>query len=179
MAHNVHHNLHHSPHAHTHSVTGKPTRRDFISSLVSAAVLAPWALGQTQTQSASDTAERFRQMSEEYESKGLATPFKGITTNGEVVPGLFAIRPSGVSTEPVRNAAEAFIATLTPLQLARTMYPVDALPIGNRILYVHSGAMQRTFNMDVPFVLVQPISISAYVLTYSIKPRRAAWMKSV
>jgi hypothetical protein len=25
-------------------------------------------------------------MSEEYESKGLAMPFKGITTNGEVVP---------------------------------------------------------------------------------------------
>ena len=70
-------------------------------------------------------AERFRQMSEDYESKGLATPFKGITTNGEVVPGLFEIKPSGVSTEPVRNAAEAFIATLTPLQLARTMYPVD------------------------------------------------------
>jgi hypothetical protein len=90
MAHNVHHNHHHSPHTHTHSVTGKPTCRDFISSLVSAAVLAPWALGQTQTQSASDMAERFRQMSEEYESKGLATPLKGITTNGEVAPGLFA-----------------------------------------------------------------------------------------
>jgi len=125
MAHNLHHNHHHSHHPHTHPVTGKPTRRDFISSLVSAAILAPWALGQTQTQSASDMAERFRQMSEEYESKGLATPFKGITTNGEVVPGLFEIKPSGVSTETVRNAAEAFIATLTPLQLARTMYPVD------------------------------------------------------
>ncbi len=126
MAHNLHHhNYHHSHDTHTHPVTGKPTRRDFISSLVSAAVLAPWALGQTQTQSASDMAERFRQMSEEYESKGLATPFKGITTNGEVVPSLFEIKPSGVSTEPVRNAAEAFIATLTPLQLARTMYPVD------------------------------------------------------
>ena len=119
MAHN-HHHSHHTP-----PLTGKPTRRDFISSLLSAAVLAPWVLGQTQTQSASDMAERFRQMSEDYESKGLATPFKGITTNGEVVPGLFAIKPSGVSTESVRNAAGAFIATLTPFQLARTMYPVD------------------------------------------------------
>ena len=125
MAHNLYHNHHHSHHTQTHPVTGKPTRRDFISSLVSAAVLAPWALGQTQTQSASTMAERFRQMSEEYESKGLATPFKGITTNGEVAPGLFEIKPSGVSTEPVRNAAETFIATLTPLQLARSMYPVD------------------------------------------------------
>ena len=125
MAHNRHHNQQQSHHSHTHPMTGNPTRRDFISSLVSAAVLAPWALGQTQTQSASATAERFRQMSEEYESKGLATPFKGITTNGEVVLGMFEIKPTGVSTEPVRNAAETFIATLTPFQLARTMYPVD------------------------------------------------------
>ena len=64
-------------------------------------------------------------MSEDYEKEGLAAPFKGITTNGEVEPGLFEIRPSGVSTEPVRIAAEAFIATLTPVQLARTMYPLD------------------------------------------------------
>ena len=90
-------NHHHSHHTHPLPVTGKPTRREFISSLVAAAVLAPWALGQTQTQSSSDTAERFRQMSEDYESKGLATPFKGITTNGEVVPGLFETKPSGVS----------------------------------------------------------------------------------
>ena len=51
-------------------------------------------------------AERFRRMSEEAEQKGLAEPFRGITTNGDVMPGLFQISPSGVSTEPVRNAAE-------------------------------------------------------------------------
>jgi hypothetical protein len=79
MAHNLHHHHHHPDHTHAHPVGGRPTRRDFISSLVSAAVLAPWVLGQTQTQSPSDVAERFRQMSEEYENKGLAAPFKGIT----------------------------------------------------------------------------------------------------
>jgi Protein of unknown function (DUF3500) len=41
------------------------------------------------------------------------------------MPGLFEIKPSGVPTEPVRDAAEKFIAPLTPFQLARTMYPVD------------------------------------------------------
>lgn len=70
-------------------------------------------------------AERFRQMSEDGEKEGLAAPFKGITTNGQVMPGLFEISPSGVSTEPVRNTAEKFIATLTNVQLARTMFPVD------------------------------------------------------
>ena len=64
------HNIHHHQHSHhTHPVVVRPTRRDFISSLVSAAVLAPWALGQTLPQSSSDMAERFRQMSEEYESR--------------------------------------------------------------------------------------------------------------
>ena len=66
----------------------------------------------------------YRKISEAYEEDGL-TPFKGITTDGNVLPGVFAIKPTGVSTEPVRNAAERFIATLTPLQLSRTMYPVD------------------------------------------------------
>ena len=81
-------------------------------------------MGQQGPQTPSEIAERFRRMSEAYEEGGLG-PFKGITTNGEIVPGLFDIRPTGASTEAVRNAAERFIATLTPVQLARTMYPVD------------------------------------------------------
>jgi hypothetical protein len=89
------------------------------------AFLAPWALGQQETKSPSDIAEQFRRMSEDYEKEGLAAPFKGITTNGEVMPELFEIKPTGVSTEPMRNAAIAFINTLSPVQLARAIYPVD------------------------------------------------------
>ena len=59
------------------------------------------------------------------EVPGLADPFKGITTNGRVEPGLFAIRSTGVSTEPVRKAADAFLAALTPAQRAKTLLPVD------------------------------------------------------
>jgi hypothetical protein len=102
------------------------TRRNFLASLsalASAAVLVPRVFGQQQT--SVDMAERFRQMSEEDERDGLATPFRGITTHGQVTPGLFEISPTGVSTEPVRNAAEKFIATLSSVQLARTMFPVD------------------------------------------------------
>lgn len=120
-----HHHRHHHAHAHSHSHSKLPTRRDFVTSLISAAVFAPWALGQQQSQTPAEVAERFRQMSENYEQKGLAEPFRGITTDGKVAPGLFAISPSGVSTEPVRNAADRFIATLTSVQLTRTMFPVD------------------------------------------------------
>jgi len=82
-------------------------------------------MGQQESHNPSEIAERFRKMSEDYEKEGLAAPFKGITTSGDVMPGLFEIKPTGVSSEPVRNAAVAFIETLNPVQLARTMYPVD------------------------------------------------------
>ncbi|HMD18387.1 MAG TPA: DUF3500 domain-containing protein [Terriglobales bacterium] len=119
------HKLHHPGHTHTHPEPEFPTRRDFLSSLISAAVIAPWAFGQTQTPTPADVAERFRQMSEDYEREGLAEPFRGITTDGKVIPSLFEISRSGVATEPVRNAAGKLIASLTNVQLARTMFPVE------------------------------------------------------
>jgi hypothetical protein len=87
-------------------------------------------------------AERFRQMSEEAEQEGLAAPFKGITSSGDVIPGLFQISPSGVSTEPVRNAAEKFITSLNNVQLAKTMFPVDDIQWRkwmNQHFYVRQG----------------------------------------
>jgi hypothetical protein len=70
-------------------------------------------------------AERFQRMSQEAEARGLAEPFKGVTTNGDVVSSLFPIRSTGVSTAPVRTAAEAFLATLTPEQRTKTIFSVD------------------------------------------------------
>jgi uncharacterized protein DUF3500 len=52
-------------------------------------------------------------------------PFKGITTDGAVVQGLFPIRASGVSTAGVRAAAETFLAGLTAEQRARTTFKAD------------------------------------------------------
>jgi hypothetical protein len=52
-------------------------------------------------------------------------PFKGITTDGTVRPGLFAIRSTGVSTRPVMEAATQFIAALTPEQRKTTTFAVD------------------------------------------------------
>ena len=66
--------------------------------MLATGVVVPFAFGQEQTRA--DMAERFRQMSEEYEAEGLAAPFRGITTNGTVLPNLFEIAPTGVSTEP-------------------------------------------------------------------------------
>jgi hypothetical protein len=97
------------------------SRRRFLSTVVPGALLAPYALPQT----AQDMAERFRQMSADYERKGLAEPFKGITTNGTAEPGLFAIQSSGESTAAVRVAAERFLVSLSREQCDRTLFPVD------------------------------------------------------
>src|SRR5207248_115835 len=53
----------------------------FFALLLALTYAYPQPQGQSQS-------ERFRQMSLDAESKGLAEPFKGITTNGTVEPGL-------------------------------------------------------------------------------------------
>jgi hypothetical protein len=86
---------------------------------------ALWSSNQARSQAPPGTLERFRQFSIDSERKGLAEPFQGITRDGKVEPGLFKIRSTGVSTEPVRVAAEKFLAALTPQQRAKSVFPVD------------------------------------------------------
>jgi len=60
------------------------------------------------------------------EQKGaLDTPFVGVTTNGRVTPGLFPIRQTGVSTAPIRTAAQALLNGLSAEQRTRISFPVD------------------------------------------------------
>ena len=67
--------------------------------------------------------EELRRLSIAAEVPGLAEPFTGITTNGKIETGLFGIRSTGVSTKPVRDAADAFLARLTKAQRDRTTLP--------------------------------------------------------
>ena len=73
---------------------------------------------------AGDREQRFQAMSRDWEKKGLAEPFRGITAKGTVEPGLFTVKSTGVPTEPVRKAAVAFLASLTKEQKAKTLYVV-------------------------------------------------------
>ncbi|MBL9195475.1 MAG: DUF3500 domain-containing protein [Opitutaceae bacterium] len=70
-------------------------------------------------------AERNLRRSREAESRGLAEAFRGITTAGVTEPGLFPLRSTGVSTEPVRLAAVRWLGLLTPEQRAKSTFPVD------------------------------------------------------
>jgi len=101
----------------------------FLAVLVAAVVLQPSLLSQAQAPARTpeflrQRAEEFRQRSLTFETPGLAEPFKGITANGQIETDLFAIRSTGVSTEPVRRAADAFLGALTPEQRAKTLFAV-------------------------------------------------------
>lgn len=76
------------------------------------------------------------------EQDGLAEPFKGVTTNGEIRPNLYPICATGVSTEAVRRAATAFLDALTPDQRQKVLFAVDDIKWRkwmNTNFYVRSG----------------------------------------
>jgi len=79
----------------------------------------------TQTPPPRRPQEVLQRLSTQAETQGLAEPFRGVTANGHVEPGLFHIKATGVSTEPVRRAAEKFLAGLTEAQRGRTLFAVD------------------------------------------------------
>jgi hypothetical protein len=63
-----------------------------------------------------------------YVEKSLAAaaePFKGITSDGNIIPGLFSVQQTGVSTQSIREAAEAFLGSLNAEQRAKTLFSVD------------------------------------------------------
>lgn len=60
------------------------------------------------------------------EKKALAEEFIGVRTEEGLQSGLYTIEATGVSTEPIMQAAQAFLDTLTPAQRIRTQFAVDA-----------------------------------------------------
>ncbi|MBI5084132.1 MAG: DUF3500 domain-containing protein [Acidobacteria bacterium] len=108
---------------HHHHHGSRLTRRGLFASVIPGALLAPGAF----PQGVEETAARFRQRSAEFEAKGLADPFKGITADGNVETGLYGIHSTGVSTEPVRVAVERFLESLSVEQRGRTMFGVESL----------------------------------------------------
>ena len=120
-------------------------------------------------------AARFKAMSADYESKGLAEPYKGITTDGKIVPGLYPIQPTGVSTAAVRSAASRFLDSLTAEQRARTMFSVDDPEWRkwmNQHFYVRQGVSLKEMNeaqRGAAFALLQAsLSARGFELTRNI-----------
>ena len=71
-----------------------------------------------------------------------SNPFKGVTSGGKIEKGLFKIASTGVTTEPVMNAANAFLGSLSKEQVAKTKFEVDDLEWrkwDNRHFYKRQG----------------------------------------
>src|SRR5512134_2826210 len=102
-----------------------PRTRTLWTSAVMLTVCGALWIAYAQNASQPTRAERFLKMSTDAETRGLAEPFKGITTAGTPIPGLFAIRSTGVSTAPVKAAAEAWLASLTGAQRTKASFGVD------------------------------------------------------
>src|SRR5688572_25635280 len=99
------------------------TRRTVILSLVVGAAALPALLA---SQARLDPRLlAFRKVLSEQQQAAVAVPIAGIRSATGVRTGLFPIRASGVSTEPIRRAADAFLASLTPAQFIRTQFAVD------------------------------------------------------
>ena len=54
----------------------------------------------------------------------LAQPFCGVTTDGQVVPDLFPLRQTGISTRPIMQAAKAFVSLLDETQRRLALHPI-------------------------------------------------------
>jgi hypothetical protein len=78
----------------------------------------------------------------------LADPFTGVTASGSIEAGLFPIRATGVSTGPVREAAQRFLAALTEEQRTKTAFAVDDVE-WRRWNNVHRYARQGVSFMEL------------------------------
>jgi hypothetical protein len=59
-------------------------------------------------------------------SASVQEEFRGITATGALEPGLFELRPTGFSTEPIRAAAEAYLASLNDAQREAGTFPLES-----------------------------------------------------
>jgi Protein of unknown function (DUF3500) len=69
--------------------------------------------------------ERFRRMLANGE-RLVREPFKGITTDGNLIPGLYPRRASGISTDPIRRAALDFLDVLDQSQRQQVRFEVSS-----------------------------------------------------
>ena len=85
------------------------------------------------------------------EERAIAEGFTGLTTDGNVLKGLFRIHSTGVSTQPVKKAAEAFLAGLTENQRKKTTFVADDpewRKWANQHSYVRNGVSFEEMNEE-------------------------------
>src|SRR6185437_13605138 len=59
--------------------------------------------------------------------KQLAEPFKGITTDGQAVPGLYKLEPNGAPLAAMTDAAQGLLSLLTEAQRKASCFTADSM----------------------------------------------------
>jgi len=119
---------------------GAMTQRAFlVSCVLGGALLAALAFSQI---SYDEGRLAVKRRFAENEIAAIAEPFRGVATSSGIEHGLFSIRPSGVSTDPIREDATSFLSTLTEEQQIRTIFSVEA-PEWRRWSNVDNGIYVR------------------------------------
>lgn len=111
----------------------------------------------------------------ENERKGveelLSTPFKGVTTNGNIVPGLFTIRPESAPTGEILRAVQALITRLGPEQIKKVCLPLNSrerqLWQNSIVRYEDSGLRLDEVPIDLKQAAMDIIKASLSAAGYS------------
>jgi hypothetical protein len=77
----------------------------------------------------------------------IAEPFVGITIDGDPIPGLFSLQTTGVSTKPLRDAAEAFLDALPSEAPASALFSIDS-DAWRRWSNIHPFLMRHGAGLD-------------------------------
>jgi hypothetical protein len=105
--------------------------------------LQPFASGRALASPLPERMQRYRAEGD----AAVAEPLRGITTDGTVIPGLFPVRQTGVSTRPMREAVEAFLAALPPEQRVAATFPIDS-DMWRRWSNIHVYVMRHGAALD-------------------------------
>ena len=74
---------------------------------------------------APDMSEQMKENLRNAETQ-IAETFKGLTADGQVAPGLFSVQETGLSTGPIRQAAEAWLSSLDAGQRDAARFSMDS-----------------------------------------------------
>jgi Protein of unknown function (DUF3500) len=100
----------------------RPDYRPFLPSPAQSKIAGPTARAHAEARRQSPRAKEFFASWE----KLLAQPFKGVTTDGNIVPGLFTLAPEGAPVAAMAASAQRLLAGLSAAQRAAACFPVGS-----------------------------------------------------
>ena len=100
----------------------RPDYRPFLPKPGQSKIAGPTARAHANTRRQSPRAQEFFAQW----AKSLAEPFKGITADGNAVPGLYKLEPNGAPVAAMTDAAKALLGLLTEAQRNASCFPANS-----------------------------------------------------